>query len=177
MTDQNHVFVIGRLTRDVGADERSFAYVGDGQMARANVSIAVNSSKRNGDQWVDDVNYFDVTIFGKLAESLKQYLTKGQQIAVDGTLKQDRWQKDGQNYSKVYIIANSVQLLGGKNNSQQQPTQTNQYQPAQQPQYQQRPAQPQQQYQQPQQQRPQGQSYSPHQNQQNDGGFPEDIPF
>ena len=167
MTDQNHVFVIGRLTRDVGADERSFAYVGDGQLARANISIAVNSSKKNGDQWVDDVNYFDVTIFGKLAESLKQYLTKGQQIAVDGVLKQDRWQKDGQNYSKVYIIANTVQLLGGKNNSQQQPTQTNQYQPAQQPPRQQTSYQ----------QRPQGQSYLPQQSQQNDGGFPEDVPW
>lgn len=114
MTDMNHVFLIGRLTRDLGADERSFAYVGNGQMARANISIAVNRSKKEGDQWVDEVNYFDITIWGRTAENLKQYLLKGKQIAVDGYLRQDRWQKDGQNFSKVVVVANSVQLLGGK---------------------------------------------------------------
>ena len=114
MTDMNHVFLIGRLTRDLGADERSFAYVGNGQMARANISIAVNRSKKEGEQWVDEVNYFDITIWGRTAENLKQYLLKGKQIAVDGYLKQDRWQKDGQNFSKVVVVANSVQLLGGK---------------------------------------------------------------
>src|SRR5574344_347312 len=112
--DMNHVFLIGRLTRDVGADERSFAYVGNGQMARANVSIAVNHSVKKGDQWEDEVSYFDVTIWGKTAENLKPYLTKGKQIAVEGYLKQDRWEKDGQKNSRVSIVANTVQLLGGK---------------------------------------------------------------
>ena len=114
MTDLNHVVLIGRLTRDLGADERSFAYLPTGQ-ARANISIAVNRSKKTGDTWGDEVNYFDVTIFGKTAENLKPYLLKGKQIAIDGYLKQDRWEKDGQNHSKVIIIANNVQLLGGKN--------------------------------------------------------------
>jgi len=117
--DMNHVFLIGRLTRDLGADERSFAYVGNGQTARANVSIAVNHSVKKGDQWEDEVSYFDITIWGKTAENLKQYLLKGKQIAVDGALKQDRWQKDGQNFSKVYIVANTVQLLGGKSDGEQ----------------------------------------------------------
>ena len=89
MTDLNHVVLIGRLTRDLGADERSFGYVGNGQ-ARANVSIAVNRSRKNGEQWIEEANYFDVTIWGKTAENLKPYLTKGKMIAVDGYLKQDR---------------------------------------------------------------------------------------
>ena len=113
MTDLNHVVLIGRLTKDLGTDERSFGYVANGQ-ARANVSIAVNRSKKTGDQWTDEVNYFDVTIWGKTAENLKPYLLKGKQIAVDGYLKQDRWEKDGQKMSKVSIVANNVQLLGGK---------------------------------------------------------------
>lgn len=113
MTDLNHVVLIGRLTRDLGSDERSFGYVGNGQ-ARANVSIAVNRSRKNGEQWVDEVNYFDVTIWGKTAENLKPYLTKGKMIAVDGYLKQDRWEKDGQKMSKVSVVANNVQLLGGR---------------------------------------------------------------
>ena len=113
MTDLNHVVLIGRLTKDLGTDERSFGYVSNGQ-ARANVSIAVNRSKKTGDQWTDEVNYFDVTIWGKTAENLKPYLLKGKQIAIDGYLKQDRWEKDGQKMSKVTIVANNVQLLGGK---------------------------------------------------------------
>lgn len=113
MTDTNHVVLIGRLTRDLGTDERSFAYTASGT-ARANVSIAVNRSAKRGEEWVDEVSYFDITIWGKTAENLKPYLLKGKQIAVDGWLKQDRWEKDGQKFSKVGIVANTVQLLGGK---------------------------------------------------------------
>lgn len=114
MTDLNHVSLIGRLTKDLNtSDERSFGYVGNGQ-ARANVSIAVNRSRKNGDQWVDEANFFDVVIWGKTAENLKPYLTKGKQIAVDGYLKQDRWEKDGKTFSRVSVVANNVQLVGGK---------------------------------------------------------------
>ena len=118
MTDLNHVVLIGRLTQDLGSDERSFGYVGNGQ-ARANVSIAVNRSKKNGDQWVDEVNYFNITIWGKTAENLKPYLTKGKQICVEGHLKQDRWEKDGQKQSRVTIVADQVQLLGGRGDNSQ----------------------------------------------------------
>lgn len=128
MTDLNHLVLIGRLTQDLGADERSFGYVGNGQ-ARANVSIAVNSSKKQGDQWVDEVNYFNITIWGKTAENLKPYLTKGKQICVEGHLKQDRWEKDGQKQSRINIVADNVQLLGGKdNNSAPNSTYAQQYQ-------------------------------------------------
>jgi len=116
MNDLNHVVLIGRLTRDLGDDERSFGFVGNGQ-ARANVSIAVNRSKKSGDEWVDEVNYFDITIWGKTAENLKPYLTKGKQLCVEGHLKQDRWEKDGQKQSRITIVADQVWLLGGKSDS------------------------------------------------------------
>ena len=112
MTDINHVILVGRLTKDLdSSDSRSFGYVGNG-MARANVSIAVNRSRKNGEQWVDETSFFDVVIWGKTAENLKPYLTKGKQIAVDGYLKQYRWEKDGKTSSRVVIHANSVQLMG-----------------------------------------------------------------
>lgn len=117
MTDLNHVVLIGRITQDVGADERSFGYTNNGQ-ARANISIAVNRSKKNGDQWVDDVSYFNIALWGKTAENLKQYLTKGKQICVEGHLHQDRWEKDGQKQSRISISADTVQLLGGNNNNE-----------------------------------------------------------
>ena len=122
MTDLNHVVVIGRLTRDLGADERSFGYLPNGN-ARANISLAVNRSKKQNEQWIDEVSYFDITIFGKTAENLKSYLTRGKQICVEGHLQQQRWEKDGQKFSKIVIIADNVQLLGGKseNSSNNEP--------------------------------------------------------
>ena len=115
MADVNSVTLVGRLTRDLNAsDQREFAYTTSG-VARANISIAVNSRRKNGDQWIEEPNYFNVTIFGKTAEALKTYLTKGKQIAVEGALKQDRWQDQatGKTRDRVYIIASNIQLLGG----------------------------------------------------------------
>ena len=112
MTDTNSIILIGRITKDCGADERSFSYVGNG-IAKAVVSLAVNRSVKKNDKWEDEVSYFDVTIWGKVAESLKNKLVKGKQIAVTGYLKQDRWEKDGKKQSKINIIAESVQLVGG----------------------------------------------------------------
>lgn len=112
MTDLNKVILIGRVTRDVGTDERSFSFVGNG-VAKLVVSIAVNRSIKKNEKWEDEVSYFDVTIWGKVAESLKDKLVKGKQISVTGYLKQDRWEKDGKKQSKLNIIAESVQLLGG----------------------------------------------------------------
>ena len=117
MTDTNSIILIGRLTKDCGADERSFSYVGNGT-AKAVVSLAVNRSVKKGDKWEDEVSYFDVTIWGKMAKNLKPSLVKGKQICVEGYLKQDRWEKDGKKESRVNITADKVQLLGGGNNQQ-----------------------------------------------------------
>ena len=130
MIDLNKVFLIGRLTRDLGSDERSFGYIGNGT-ARANVSIAVNRSKKTGDGYADEVNYFDVTIWGRTAENLKPYLLKGKQILVEGYLKQDRWEKDGQKQSRITIQADNVRLLGGKDGDSLQSAQTPQSEPVQ----------------------------------------------
>jgi single-strand DNA-binding protein len=132
MTDLNKVILIGRLTQDCGNDERSFKYVGNGT-AKAIVSLAVNRSVKKNGNWVDEVSFINVTIWGKTAENLKQYLKKGTQICVEGYLTQDRWEKDGKKESRLNVTAESVQLLGGGNKGGN--------------------------------------------NQQNDGGFPEDNPF
>ena len=107
MADVNHVVLIGRLTRDA-----ELKYTSGGQ-AVCKFSIAVNRRKKNGDQWEDEANFFDIVLWGKQGESLQSYLVKGKMIGVDGELRQDRWQQDGQNRSKVEIIANYVQLWGG----------------------------------------------------------------
>ncbi|MDR3333295.1 MAG: single-stranded DNA-binding protein [Treponema sp.] len=107
MADLNHVVLIGRLTRDA-----ELKYTANGQ-AVCKFSIAVNRRKKNGDQWVDEANFFDIVVWGRQGESVTQYLIKGKQVGIDGELRQDRWEQDGQNRSKVEIVANYLQLLGG----------------------------------------------------------------
>jgi len=107
VADINRVVLVGRLTRD--AELKS---ISSGQ-AVCKFSIAVNRARKVGDQWEEEANFFDIVLWGKRGEALSQYLTKGKTIGVDGELRQDRWQQDGQNRSKVEIIANNVQFLGG----------------------------------------------------------------
>ncbi|NLK46011.1 MAG: single-stranded DNA-binding protein [Treponema sp.] len=107
MNDLNQIMIIGRLTRDA-----ELKYTAGG-LAISNFSIAVNRRRKSGEQWVDEVSYFDVSLFGKSAENLNQYLIKGKQVGIQGELRQDRWEQDGQNRSKVFIVALNVQLLGG----------------------------------------------------------------
>ena len=123
MTDLNSVIEIGRLTRDIS--ERDFTYT-TGGTARLNLSIAVNRSEKRNGAWQDKVSYFDATVWGKTAENIRPYLHKGKQIAIDGYLDQQRWEKDGVKYSKVVIIADNVQLFGGNENGQQSAPQAQQ---------------------------------------------------
>ena len=108
--DLNNYSVIGRMTRDL--DERAFAYISNGK-ARLNISIAVNDGY--GDNQY--TSYFDVVVWGKTAENIKPYLGKGKQICINGRLRQDRWESNGQKNSRVVIVAETVQLLGGRDNS------------------------------------------------------------
>lgn len=105
-TDLNNVMLIGRLVSDP-----TQKYLPSG-MAVAEFSIANNyymSSKNS-----TEVNYFDVVAFGKSAETVAKYLTKGKQIAISGTLRQERWQDKDTNTgrSKIRIIMNTMQMLG-----------------------------------------------------------------
>lgn len=113
--DLNSFNGIGRLTRD--AETRYTA----GGMAICSMSIASGYRKKNGDAWEDEVSFFDVTLFGKTAETLGKYLVKGKQVAISGELRQERWEKDGQTRSKVTIHANNVQLLGDSKQSASAP--------------------------------------------------------
>lgn len=106
MADLNNISVIGRMTRDL--DGRAFGYTPNGK-ARLNISIAVNDGYGENEY----TSYFDVVIWGKTAENIKPYIGKGKQLCINGRLRQDRWEKDGQKNSRVTIVADTVQLLGG----------------------------------------------------------------
>lgn len=104
--DLNTVTIVGRLTREA---EIRYSQAG-GALVR--FSIAVNRRKRTAEgNWEDEANFFDCVYFGKSAESVNQYLEKGRQVAIQGELRQSRWEQDGQNRSRVEIWVNNLQLL------------------------------------------------------------------
>lgn len=105
--DYNKITLIGRLTRDI-----DLKYTTTGT-AIAVVSLASNRSVKKQDNWETEVSYFDANIYGRMAENLKPYLIKGKMILISGRLKQDRWEKDGQKFSRIKIEVEEVQLLGG----------------------------------------------------------------
>lgn len=108
MTDLNHFSLIGRLVSDI-----KVSYIGQGT-AKGELNLAVNRSRKDGDKWVDEVSFLPVVLWGKAAENMKTFLTKGKQVAVWGHVHQDRWEKDGKKQSKILFVSDSIQLIGGK---------------------------------------------------------------
>lgn len=116
MSDVNFTIQIGRLTRDA---ELKYTSAG---MAVTKFAIAVNRRVKQGESWAEEANFFNVVLWGRLGESLNQFLVKGKQVAVNGELRQNRWTSDdGTNHSTVEIVADGVQLLGGGQQGGQQP--------------------------------------------------------
>ena len=113
-TDLNVVALTGRLTRD-----SELRYTNSGT-AVSKFSIAVNRKVKKGDQWVNEASFFDCSYFGKGAEGVNQYLNKGTQVAINGSLVQSRWEQDGQTRSKVEVMVSSLTLLGSPQDGQSQ---------------------------------------------------------
>jgi single-strand DNA-binding protein len=56
----------------------------------------------------------DVTLWGRTAEIANEYLSKGAPVLIEGRLKLERWEKDGQKHSKLKVIGERLQMLGGR---------------------------------------------------------------
>lgn len=103
MNGLNSVTLGGNLTRDPELRHTQ------GGTAVLSMSVAVNESRKDGnDEWTDYPNYIDMTLFGKRAESVSGYLSKGTYVAVTGRLHQNRWEKDGQKRSKVEVVVDNI---------------------------------------------------------------------
>lgn len=106
MSDINNVIVTGRLTKDC-----ELTHIGANNTALCKFSIAVNEKGKDG----EEVNFFNVSVWGKIAEVCNKFISKGSQVAISGKLRQNRYKnKDGQNMSVVEIIASQVKFIGGK---------------------------------------------------------------
>jgi single-strand DNA-binding protein len=110
MSDLNSVVLVGRLVRDP-----ELHYTPQGA-AVCEFTVAVNRqyTKKDGEK-VDEVSYVDVTSWNRMAEVATEYLKKGRQVALAGSLVQDRWEdkESGKTRSKIRVQAQSVQFLGG----------------------------------------------------------------
>ena len=108
----NSVILTGRITKDLELKPA-------GQTQVTNFSMAVDNPFKK-----DDASFFDIVAFGKTAELLNNYCGKGSKILIEGNLKQDRFQdKQGNNRSAVRVIANRVEFLDSKGQSNNQPKQ------------------------------------------------------
>lgn len=105
--DLNRVTLVGRLTRD---PELRHTASGDG-IASLRLACSSRGRDENG-QWTDKPNYFDVTVFGRQAESVAQYLGKGRRVGVDGRLQWREWEaQDGSRRQAVEVVAQDVFFL------------------------------------------------------------------
>ncbi|MDD5065281.1 MAG: single-stranded DNA-binding protein [Phycisphaerae bacterium] len=117
MRDLNEVILVGRLTRDA---ELKATATGTSVL---HFSIAVNKPVKKNGEWNEEAIFVNVTVWGKSADAIYQYLGKGKQVAVQGELSQDRWEQDGQRKEKMYVTANHVQLLGSLGPKKEPPKQ------------------------------------------------------
>ena len=108
MASFNRVVLVGNLTKDIELRHTK------NNTAVTDISIAVNERVKRNEQWVDEAHFFDITLWGRLAEIAAEYLSKGSSVLIEGRLKHDRWEQDGQKRSKVGIVGEKMQMLGGK---------------------------------------------------------------
>ncbi|MEY3459684.1 MAG: Single-stranded DNA-binding protein [Planctomycetota bacterium] len=108
----NKVILLGNLTRDPEVRYTT------GGTAVCDITLAINhtyTDKRSNER-KEDVSFIDVTLWGRTAEIAGEYLAKGRPVLVEGRLQQDKWddKETGQKRSKLKVVADSMQLLGGR---------------------------------------------------------------
>ncbi len=96
----NQVILMGRLTRD--PELRTTP----GGKSVVNFGLAVDRFGQS-----EEADFFEIVAWERLAELVNQYLTKGRRCLVQGRLTQRRWEQDGQNRSRIEVVANDVTFL------------------------------------------------------------------
>ncbi len=109
MASYNRVVLVGNLTRD--PELRSIP----SGMSVLDVGIAVNDRRKDANgNWIEEATFVDVTVWGRSAEVLAEYTRKGSQILVEGRLKMDSWEQEGQRRTKLKVVAERTVLLGSR---------------------------------------------------------------
>ena len=105
----NRVIISGNLTRD--PELRSTA----GGTSVLGFGVAVNDRRKNQQtgEWEDYPNFIDCTMFGARADALNKYLSKGTKVTIEGKLRWSQWERDGQRRSKLEVVVEGIELMGG----------------------------------------------------------------
>ena len=101
MSDVNRVIISGRLTRD--------AEVKNLPSGTSVVEFGLASNRKFKEK--EDTTFIDCTMFGDRASNLAQYLTKGKKLIVEGRLRYESWEKDGQKRSRVGVVVDEVSFM------------------------------------------------------------------
>src|SRR5262245_41126750 len=108
MASFNRVILVGNLTR-----YHELSYIASGTDVYE-IGLVVNYLLQRGDQWFDETTFVDVTMWRRTAEVDNEYLSKGSPVLIEGRLKLDSWEKDGQKRSKLRVVCEKMQMLGGR---------------------------------------------------------------
>lgn len=107
MSNFNRVILMGNVTRDI-----ELKYLPSG-MAVTELGMAMNHRYKNqAGEWVEEPVFVDVTLWGRTAEIASEYLGKGIPVFIEGRLKYDTWEADGQKRSKLRVVGERMQLIG-----------------------------------------------------------------
>jgi single-strand DNA-binding protein len=101
----NRVIIVGTL----GKDPEQF-----GSTVKVSVATSEQWKDKDSGEKQERTEWHRVVFFGKLGEIAAQYLTKGSQVYIDGSLRTSSYDKDGQKHYSTDIIAEKMQMLGGK---------------------------------------------------------------
>lgn len=110
----NRVILSGNLTRDPdlrctqsGMDVLSFG-------------VAVNDRRKNSrtGEWEDCPNFVECTMFGNRARSIHQYLSKGSKVSIEGKLRWEQWERDGQKHSTLKVIVDEIEFMSSRQGAQ-----------------------------------------------------------
>jgi len=113
MASYNRVVLLGNVTRDP-----ELKYIPSGT-AVCEIGLAVNDRRKDGNgEWVDDTTFVDITLWARTAEVVGEYVRKGDPLFVEGRLKFDQWEKDGQKRSKLRVVGERIQLLGNRRSNE-----------------------------------------------------------
>ncbi len=107
MANYNKVILVGNLTRDP-----QLSYL-PSQTAVVEVGLAVNRRYTSNGEKREETCFIDCRAYGRQAEIINQYMSKGQPMLVEGRLQFDTWEgKDGQRRSKHRVVIENFQFLG-----------------------------------------------------------------
>ena len=109
MANLNKVMLIGRLTRDPETRHTQ------GGQSVTSFGLAVNRSyrKKDSNELVEETAFVDVESWGKTGETFARYMKKGRQAYIEGRLRFDSWEKDGQKRTKLLVVMEEFQFLDG----------------------------------------------------------------